>query len=108
MKVKWFCLIASFTVLVVTIPSILALSRKGLIAQPQPEVIPKAYLEALEDAAQSDADEVLEHLTVIKHPDSDPNLYWDNNGRILVATFTRKDSFDPKTTISVFKLSSTS
>lgn len=102
MKVKWFAFLTCFTVLVVTIASILAWSRKELIAQPQQEVIPKAYVEALEDAAQSDPDEVLEHLTLIQNPDSDPNLYWDNNGRVLVATFTGEAKFDLSTKTKIW------
>ena len=45
---------------------------------------------------------MLEHLTVIKNPDSDPNLYWDNNGRVLVATFTGEGKFDLSTKTKIW------
>jgi hypothetical protein len=91
MKIKWFASLTFLTVLAVTIPNLFSLPRQELIAQPQQQELSQEtledYVEALEDAAIPEKDEVLDNLTAIKSPESDPNLYWDANGRVLVITF---------------------
>jgi hypothetical protein len=92
MKIKWFACLSSLAILTVPIFSSFFLSEKTSTAQSQPAWL-DAYVEALKDAARPEADEVVNKLTVINNPQFDPNLYWDNQGRVLVATFTTKDGF---------------
>lgn len=87
MKLKWFAVLSLLSVLVVTFPNIVSRSHKGLIAQPQPETL-KAYQAALLDAADPQPNEMLNNLTAIDH------LKVDNQGRVLVVTFTKKGIYE--------------
>jgi hypothetical protein len=82
MKIKWLTFLTFLTILAVAIPSIFSLSRPELVAQPQPEKIPLAYLKALEDTAEVKSDEVLDNLTII-----------DSKDPVQVVRLTKKDEF---------------
>jgi hypothetical protein len=91
MKAKWFIPVGTLTILAVAISGGFSGFEKISNAQLQPTP-PESLLKALEDAALPESHEVLNNLTVINR--SNPNLTWDNQGRVLVATFTRKDRFE--------------
>lgn len=91
MKIKLLAFLSSCTAVAVASSTFWTFSERISIAQPEP---PQAYLEALEDAAKPEDDEVLDNLTAIVDPEYNPNLNWDDKGRVLVATFTWKERFE--------------
>jgi hypothetical protein len=93
MKLKRLTFLILLIGLVMIFPHPITLSSEELITQSQP-AISKAYQEALVDAADPQPYEVIENLTAIINPDTNPDLNWDNQGRVLVATFTRKNKFE--------------
>lgn len=91
MKTKWFIPVGILTILAVAISDGFSGFEKISNAQPQPTPTESLLLKALEDAALPESHEVLNNLTVINR--SNPNLTWDEQGRVLVATFTKENRF---------------
>ena len=63
------------------------------IAQPDPKII-NAYKKALTDSIKTEPGEITNNLTIIDNPQSNPNLYWDKQRRVLVVTFTKYPEFN--------------
>ena len=56
------------------------------------ESIEERYFEALQDAKEALPSEVAHNLTAITR--DNPDLVWDENGRVLMLTWTRSPSYD--------------
>ena len=56
------------------------------------EALWKRYFEALQDAKEALPSEVAHNLTAITR--DNPDLVWDENGRVLMLTWTRSPSYD--------------
>jgi hypothetical protein len=92
MNNKCFTSISTLTVLTIALSGIFSGSEKISTAQSQP-ILSESYLKALEDAALPESHEVLNNLTVIDQ--SNPNLTWDEQGRVLMVNFTKENRFQP-------------
>lgn len=89
MRIKLLAFLGSCTAVVIASSTIFTVSAKISTAQPEPL---KAYQDALLDAADPpQPDEVLDNLTAID--ESNLNLIWDNQGRVLVATFAKANRY---------------
>ncbi|MGK7943129.1 MAG: hypothetical protein AB4058_01510 [Microcystaceae cyanobacterium] len=88
MKIKDFPFLTFLIVLAIIILVHFSAFTTGV--QAQTEGTEQAYQEALKDAQKIEDDELLESLTVIIDRQSNPNLLWDEQGRVLVATFTNR------------------
>jgi hypothetical protein len=90
MRIKLLAFLSSCTALAIVSSTIFPFSGKISTAQSTP---PKAYQEALIDAADPQSDEVLSNLTAIV--ESNPKLIWEGQPgkrRVLVATFAKANS----------------
>lgn len=61
---------------------------KAVPIKVESDKIAKAYYDALTDSVKTEPDEIKKNLTIINNPESNPNLYLDKQGRVLVVTFT--------------------
>ena len=94
MRINWLFFFSSCTGL--AIASLTTFCDNQIISTAQPLQQPKAYQDALIDAADPRPDEILSSLTVINL--SNQKIKWEgqaNNRRVLVVTFTNENVYQP-------------